>query len=77
VASLIGLGVLSIFLPLARILLLAEVVIYLSVMVMAGLLSAARRRALLTVLGLPMAIATMHLSWGSGFLWSLLFGRAA
>jgi hypothetical protein len=34
---------------------------------------ALRQRKAYLVAGLPLAIAAMHLSWGSGFLWSILF----
>lgn len=70
-ASVIGLGLLSLFLPLARFLLLLELAVYLLILVAASLQAAIRRRMPLLFLGLPLAIATMHLSWGSGFLWSL------
>ncbi len=76
VASLIGMGSLSIFLPPARFLLFVEVGLYLLILVSAGLMSAIRRRAPLSVLGLPLAIATMHLSWGGGFLRSIFSRRS-
>lgn len=76
VASLLGFGLLSFFLPLARLLLLAEILTYWVVLSAAGLQAAARLRAPLLFLGLPLAIATMHVSWGSGFLWSL-FSRTS
>jgi hypothetical protein len=34
--------------------------------------AAQKRQKPLLVIGLPLAIAAMHLSWGSGFLWSML-----
>jgi succinoglycan biosynthesis protein ExoA len=76
VASLIGLGSLSIFLPPARFLLSVEIGLYLLILVGAGLMSALRRRAPLSILGLPLAIATMHFSWGGGFLWSIFSRRS-
>ncbi|HTP02740.1 MAG TPA: glycosyltransferase family 2 protein [Anaerolineales bacterium] len=76
VASLIGLGSLSIFLPPARVLLLLETALYILLLAGAGLLAAMRRGSPLLMLGLPLAIATMHVSWGAGFLWSLVSGRA-
>ena len=76
VASLILLGVLSAFLPPARFLLLLESAVYLLALAMAGVQAAVRRRKPLLVLGLPLAIASMHLSWGTGFLWSLFVGRS-
>ncbi|HEX8992435.1 MAG TPA: glycosyltransferase family 2 protein [Anaerolineales bacterium] len=76
VASLIVLLLLSVFLPPARILLLAELIIYLCVLFGAGLQRAVRRRKPLLVPGMAAAIATMHIAWGGGFLWSLLSGSS-
>ena len=72
VLSLIGLAVLSIFIPFAAILLAAELVLYFSVMILAGLQVALQQGKAYFLLGIPLAIAAMHLAWGSGFLWSLL-----
>ena len=76
VASLIGFGLLSVFLPLARIVLLAEIFAYVLILGMAGLQAALRSRQALMMAGLPLAIGTMHVAWGSGFLWSLLSGTS-
>ncbi len=68
VVSLLGLAVLSIFWDVARWGLLAEAILYL-VVLLAGAIPAARRAGdwrLAAVI--PLAIATMHLCWGSGFL---------
>ncbi len=78
VISLIGLAILSIFLPLARVLLAGELVLYFSIMILAGCYAAVRQKKVYLIPGLPLAIAAMHLSWGSGFLWSILsssFGK--
>jgi hypothetical protein len=72
VLSLIGLAFLSIYFPLARLLLASEILVYFSIMILAGLHAAIQQRHLHLILGLPLAIAAMHLSWGSGFLWSIL-----
>lgn len=72
VLSLLGLAVLSIFLPIARWLLVAEIILYFSILFLAGAYSALKQRTLLLLPGLPLAIAAMHISWGSGFLWSML-----
>ncbi len=74
VASLVLVGLLSIFLPLARILLLAEITVYALSLAAAGLQAALRSRKPLLFPGLILAIATMHFAWGSGFLWSLFVG---
>jgi glycosyltransferase involved in cell wall biosynthesis len=72
VLSLVVLAFLSIFFPFARLLLAGELLIYFSIMILAGLYSAMQQRNPYLILGLPLAIAAMHLSWGSGFLWSSL-----
>jgi glycosyltransferase involved in cell wall biosynthesis len=72
VLSLLGLVLLSTFFPFARILLAAELLIYFSIMILAGLYAAIQQRNASLIFGLPLAIAAMHLSWGSGFLWSIL-----
>ena len=72
VISLISLAVLSIFIPLARFLLPAELLLYVSIMILAGVRAAIQQRKAYLVFGLPLSIFTMHISWGSGFLWSML-----
>jgi glycosyltransferase involved in cell wall biosynthesis len=72
VLSLIGLLLLSIFIPLAGIFLVAEILVYLFIMILAGFLAAYQQRKPYLILGLPLAIAMMHISWGSGFLWSMV-----
>ncbi len=71
VLSLVALALASIWLPLARWLLLAEAILYLAVL-LAGVARPALKNGDLRLLaGVPAAIAVMHISWGSGFLWSL------
>jgi succinoglycan biosynthesis protein ExoA len=72
VLSLILLVVLSIFIFPARILLAVELILYVSIMILAGFRAAIQQQKAYLIFGVPLAIATMHLSWGSGFLWSLL-----
>lgn len=72
VLSLILLGLLSPWWPGARLLLAVEAMLYLSVLVIASALKAVRERTAVLAAGLPLAVATMHLCWGGGFLWSLL-----
>ncbi len=71
VASLIGLALLAWWPPAAWALAL-ELSIYGTVLLLAGLQSALRQRKLYLLIGLPLSIATMHLAWGGGFLWSLI-----
>jgi len=72
VSSLLGLILLSMFIPVARFVLLSELVLYFSIMILAGLSLAIRQQKTYLLLGLPLAIPVMHLTWGSGFLWSIL-----
>ncbi len=72
VFSILALGILSIFSSLGRQILAAEILAYLVILFLAGLaLSIHKRRAPLMP-GLVLAIVTMHLFWGSGFLWSFI-----
>jgi len=57
---------------LARWLLLAEAVVYGTALAISGWQIARREKDWQMLLGVPMAISTMHFSWGSGFLWSLV-----
>ncbi|MEP6895003.1 MAG: hypothetical protein ABI986_05290, partial [Chloroflexota bacterium] len=70
--SLLGLALLSIFVPILRLALLAELALYFLIMIFAGLSAAIRQQKVFLLLGLPLAIPVMHLTWGSGFLWSIL-----
>jgi len=72
VLSLIALIILSIFLPFARLLLAAELVIYFSIILIAGFYSALQKRNAYLIAGLPLAIPAMHIAWGSGLLYSML-----
>ncbi len=70
VMSLIVLIVLSLWIAPARFVLAAQVIFYLVALGLAGLKLAIEKRQPLLALGLPLAIATMHIAWGAGFLWS-------
>jgi glycosyltransferase involved in cell wall biosynthesis len=72
VASLIGLALILIFLPIVSWLLLVELILYFFVLFLAGILAAIKQRKSFLLLGLPLAISAMHIAWGSGFLWSML-----
>jgi succinoglycan biosynthesis protein ExoA len=74
VMSLIGGAVLAIFLPIFRFLLAAEIFLYLIALAAAGVQAAVRQKKIYLVIGLPLAIATMHITWGAGFLWSMIRG---
>lgn len=72
VLSLLGLGLISVFVPFFRWVLVVEVLIYFFVLFLAGAHAAWKRRKLFLLPGLPLAISAMHIAWGSGFLWSML-----
>jgi glycosyltransferase involved in cell wall biosynthesis len=71
VLSIIGLIVLSFWKP-ARWLLLVELTIYFLILAAAAFPVAWKNKDLRIWPGFALAIACMHLSWGSGFLWSAL-----
>ena len=74
VLSLIGLGILGIFLPLFRVLLATEIIVYTFALTAAGVQAAFKQKKFSLVFGLPLAISFMHISWGAGFLWSMIRG---
>jgi succinoglycan biosynthesis protein ExoA len=74
ILSLLGLGILGGFLPLFWVLLGAELILYVLAISAAGAQEALRKRQTFLILGLPLAIAVMHIFWGSGFLWSMITG---
>ena len=77
VLALLALGFLSVwFLP-ARWLLAGGASLYGLILLAAGVHSAWIKRDPLLLLAVPVAIAAMHLTWGSAFLWSLITGRTA
>jgi hypothetical protein len=75
VAVLLGLGVLSLWLVLARIFIAVQTTLYLTVLIFAGLISAIKKQKFTLIFGLPLAIVIMHMSWGSVFLWSMVTDR--
>ena len=72
VLSLIGLGLAALLLPVARWILTAELIVYFSILLFAGAHAARKHHKIFLLPGLPLAITAMHVSWGSGFLWSML-----
>jgi glycosyltransferase involved in cell wall biosynthesis len=72
VISLPLLAVLGIWFWWARWLLIIEITIYLLALFMAGLQLAIKQRDLAMIWGVPLAIATMHFSWGTAFIWSMI-----
>ena len=70
VLSLLALIVLSLWWFIARTLLGAQVFVYFFVLGLASVRLAIKTRKGFLIWGLPLAIATMHIAWGAGFLWS-------
>lgn len=67
---LIALIVLSLCFATARLLFVLQFSIYFLILGLAGLRLAIKTRKGFHLWGLPLAIATMHMTWGAGFLWS-------
>ncbi len=72
VLGLILLMVLGLFFKPALWALAGVLVIYLLFLFAAGVQLALRHKQAAHILGVPLAIATMHFAWGSGFLWGVL-----
>lgn len=66
------LALLGILFSWARWLFFLEIAVYLLALLIAGLDAAFKHRDLILVLGVPLAIATMHFSWGTAFIWSMI-----
>lgn len=49
-----------------------ELLLYFGILTVFGLRAALQRRQPSLIIGLPLGIAIMHLSWGSSFLWSMV-----
>ncbi len=73
VATLIMLGLLSIFLQLASWLLAIVVIVYTILILSIGIQMSLKRRKLSTLIGIPLALATIQIAWGAAFLWGILF----
>ena len=72
VLSFLILGLLGIWFPLVRWLLVLELSLYVLVLLTAGIQRAFQEQDFALSFGVPLAIATMHFSWGSAFLLSLV-----
>jgi len=66
--------VLSLFIGFARYLLVAQLFIYFFALTLAGLKLSIEKNKGFLLFGLPLAISTMHIAWGAGFLWSGISG---
>ena len=72
VLSLLALIIISAIIPAFGFVLLGELFMYLFILLAAGIRVAINSGAPSLILGLPLAIPVMHITWGSGFLWSIL-----
>ncbi len=77
VLSLLGNALLGLFWPLFAALLALELAVYAGVLLAAGAHAALKQRDAALLWAMPLAMAVMHLAWGSGFLWSVLQGKRA
>ena len=72
VFGIIILGLLSIWFFWARLLLGGYLGLYLVITLLTGIVEAVRNKDVGLVLGFPLALWTMHLSWGFAFIWAIL-----
>ena len=72
VVSLLGLTILAFFVPFAWWLLMGELILYFFTLILAGALTAFRQKKFYLLPGLALVIPVMHITWGTGFLWSML-----
>jgi hypothetical protein len=72
VLSLLVLSAAAFWWPWARGLLALQVGVYLSALLAVGAQAAFKKRDLPLLLGVPLAIGAMHLTWGMAFLWSMI-----
>jgi glycosyltransferase involved in cell wall biosynthesis len=72
VVALLGLGSLSLVWNLARWLLAFIVLLYTIVIFSIGIQMSRKHSSPPLVIGVPLAIATIHFSWGTAFLWGLI-----
>ncbi|OGO61923.1 MAG: glycosyl transferase [Chloroflexi bacterium RBG_19FT_COMBO_49_13] len=71
-ASLLGLFISGFFFSLAWKLLALELASYIGIMLIAGLSTALVQKSLGYLAGLPLAIGTMHIAWGTALLWGII-----
>jgi hypothetical protein len=72
IVTLVAAGLAALFWPFALLALLLILAIYVVALVAAGVEIGIRRRDARLIPGAALALATMHLSWGGGFLWSVM-----
>ena len=72
VLSLFVLAVMSVVFRPAGLFLASELIVYFIILFLFGLQAVYRNGNQYLLIGLPLAVSVMHISWGSGFLWSIL-----
>ena len=72
VAGLTGLLLLSIWFSFARWLLLLQLALYSFALMVVGIATSVKEKTPVYAIYLPLAIATMHISWGAAFLWGII-----
>jgi glycosyltransferase involved in cell wall biosynthesis len=72
VCSIFLLGFFTIWYPIAKWILAIELSFYLSILIIAGIQIAVKKHSFSLLLGIPLAIATMHFFWGSALIWGLV-----
>jgi glycosyltransferase involved in cell wall biosynthesis len=72
VLILLSLGILSLAWMLARLLLAIIVILYTMVIIGIGIQMSLKHNNISIAIGFPLATATIHLSWGTAFLWGLI-----
>jgi hypothetical protein len=68
----LGLFLLGLFFPIAWNLLALEIVVYSSALLVAGLHTTLVHKSIGYLAGLPLAIITMHISWGTALIWGII-----
>ncbi len=63
------------FIPAVRIILPALLGIYVLILILAAIPQAIKEKDLKQLIGVPLAIMTMHFSWGTAFLWSMVSSK--
>lgn len=77
VLSLLFLAIAGVFSPIALYLFLAEILIYFLILILIGIQVAIRYKKIGMIIGIPLAISSMHLSWGTGFLRGFLSRKSS
>jgi succinoglycan biosynthesis protein ExoA len=54
------------------ILLICEILLYFLILIVGSINTSIKNKNPKLLVGIPLAISTMHISWGLGFLWSMI-----